>query len=274
MTTLPASWNEFRQPSGNGASIDLVSAEVIKVLDAISVPIVVLRRDFIVAGFNRAAVDVLSLAPADIGLPSHAISILRDLQNLAEWCAEVISTDLPTQHDIRLADKSFIIRIAPYTNGQARWVVLTFTNVTAFRASIDQAIYEREYAKAILNTVADALVVLNADLHVLTANRAFYSLFRVSREAIGGVPLSELSDGSLNVPRLATQLKEMLSDGLAFQVFEIDRDWPELGPRTVSLFACPIALPGHSAHMALLSFHDVTAHKEVVPFSGTEWRLG
>lgn len=45
--------------------------------------------------------------------------------------------------------------------------VLTFTNVTAFRASIDQAIYEREYAKTILNTVADPLVVLDGELHVL-----------------------------------------------------------------------------------------------------------
>ena len=38
--------------------------------------------------------------------------------------------------------------------------MLTFTNVTAFRASIDQVIYERECAKAILNTVADPIVVL------------------------------------------------------------------------------------------------------------------
>ena len=44
--------------------------------------------------------------------------------------------------------------------------MLTFTNVTAFRASIDQAIYEREYAKTILNTVVDPLVVLGADLRV------------------------------------------------------------------------------------------------------------
>ena len=82
---------------------------------------------------------------------------------------------MPTQHDIRLADKSFIIRIAPCTNGQISGTILTFTNVTAFRASIDQAIYEREYAKTILNAVADPLVVLGADLRVQTANRAFYA---------------------------------------------------------------------------------------------------
>ena len=59
----------------------------------------------------------------------------------------------PTQHDIRVADKSFILRIAPYAHAGISGTVLTFTNVPAFRASIDQAVYEREYAKATLNTV-------------------------------------------------------------------------------------------------------------------------
>ena len=52
-------------------------------------------------------------------------------------------------------------------------------NVTAFRASIDQAIYEREYTKAILNAGADPLVVLSQELRLQTANRAFYQMFGV-----------------------------------------------------------------------------------------------
>ena len=259
MTTLG---NEFRQVSGGRSPADAVSTDLIKILDAIGIPIVVLRRDFIVACFNRAAADVLTLAPLDVGYSPSAISILSGLPKLERWCAEVISTDVPAQHDVRIADRSFIIRITPYTNGQISGTVLSFTNVTAFRASIDQAIYEREYAKTILNTVADPLVVLSADLHVLTANRAFHSLIRISREAIQGAPLNELSHGILNLPRLATQLKEMLADDLSFQIIEIDRDWPELGRRTMSLYACPCALPGHSARMALLSFHDVTERKQ------------
>ena len=56
----------------------------------------------------------------------------------------------------------FVVRISPYTQGdrQVTGTVLTFTNVTAFRSSIDRAIYERECTKAILNAVAEPLVVL------------------------------------------------------------------------------------------------------------------
>ena len=77
-----------------------------------------------------------------------------------------------------------------------------------------------------------------------------------------GVPLNELKNGTLNLAHLLTQLKQMLADDLAFQPVEIDYDWPEAGRRTLSLYACPFALPGPSARMALLSFHDITARKK------------
>jgi PAS domain S-box-containing protein len=271
MTTLPAAddggWNELRQASRGDAIVDAVTADAVtadltKVLDAIGLPIVVLRRDFTVACFNRAAAVVMSLAPSDIGRSPRAISFLSGLQKLESWCEDAISADVPMQHDIHVADKSFIVRIASYKDDRFSGTVLTFTNVTAFRASIDQAIYEREYAKAILNTVADPLVVFSADLQVLTANRAFYSLFRISRDAIQGLPLNKLGNGALDFPRLVVQLNDMLADDLPFQPLEVDCEWPDGRRRTMSLYACPCALPGHSAGMALLSFYDVTTRKE------------
>jgi two-component system, chemotaxis family, CheB/CheR fusion protein len=253
--------NEYRQASGNDATEGAVSADLIKI-EAISIPIVVLGRDFILRSFNQAAADALSLAATDIGRSPREISILNGVRDLETWCTEVTSTGVSTQHDIRIGDKSFILRIAPHLNGPVSGSVLTFTNVTAFRSSIDQAIYEREYAKTILNTVPDPLVVLDADLRVMTANRAFYSLLRASREAIQGVRLNELSKEALSLPRLSAQLKEMLADGRDFQAFEIDCSWPEIGRRIKSLFACPLVLAGHATRMALLSFHDITDLKQ------------
>jgi two-component sensor histidine kinase len=265
MTTFPAAeigaWNESREARSNNATRNALSADVIQI-NAVSVPILILGQDFIVASFNRAAADALSLVATDIGRPARAIPILSGLRDLQTWCSDAISTNVPTQHDVRIADKSFIVRVAPNTGGQVCGTVLTFTNVTAFRSSIDQAIYEREYAKTILNTVPDPLIVLSADLKVLTANRALYSLLRAPREAIQGVPLSALGNGPLDSLRLATQLKDMLAeDGSPFQAFEVDCNWPETGRRTMSLNACPLVLAGHSGRMALLSFHDVTELK-------------
>ncbi len=63
-----------------------------------------------------------------------------------------------------------------------------------FRASIEQAIYEREYTKAILNTVVDPVVVLDAKLQVQTANRAFYNIFGVSRDETQGISIRKLGN--------------------------------------------------------------------------------
>ena len=254
-------WSELRPMSADDA-MDAATTDVNAILDAVSVPIVILRRDFVVVSFNRAAADALGVAAAHIDHSPRAIAILSESQNLERWCAEAISTGTATQHDIRAADRSFIFRIAPYTRGQITGTVLTFNNVTAFRASIDQAVYEREYAKAILNTVADALVVLDADLLVLTANRAFYSMFRLSREAMQGVALNVLGDGILDLPPLLAGLKRMLADDPEFPPFEVDCEWPGAGRRTMSLQARPFAFSGRSPNMVLLSLHDITSRKK------------
>jgi PAS domain-containing protein len=267
MTRQPAGdstiWSGLRPVSGDDAVMDSAPSDVTEILDAISVPLVILRRDFVVARFNRAAADTLGLAAADIGRSPRAISLLSEWHNLDRWCTEAISTGVATQHDLRAADnRSFIVRVAPCAKDRIGGTVLTFNNVTAFRASIDQAIYEREYTKTILNTVADALVVLDTDLKVLTANRTFYSVFRLSREAVRGFPLNLLSDGILDLPPLVTQLKQTLAEDKDFQPFEIDCEWPGLGRRTMSLQARQFALSGRSASMVLLSFQDITARKK------------
>jgi two-component sensor histidine kinase len=248
----------------DGVTQDANTTDYGEILDAIGVPIVVVRRDFTIACFNLAAANVLDVTQSDIGRSPRFVSMLSGLPHLERWCAQVISTEIPTQHDIHGADQSFIVRIAPCTksDGQISGTVLTFSNVTAFRASIDQAIYEREYTKAILNAVADPLVVLGADLDVQTANRAFHSMFQVTRDVIQGVPLHQLSR-ALDALGLVTQLKKTTSGDGSLQYFEIDCDVPEIGLRTFLINAVRFAAPRPSAlAMALVGFHDITAHKK------------
>jgi PAS domain S-box-containing protein len=134
--------------------------------------------------------------------------------------------------------------------------------VTAFRASIDQAIYEREYTKAILNAEADPLLVLSQDLRLQTANRAFHEMFGVARESMQTIALDSLAHVTLDLARVGSQLQKMMADGSEFQAFEIEHNFPGSGPRTLVLDARPLSLSGHSGPLILLSFHDVTMRKE------------
>ena len=255
---LTGGWAGFCQLTGGPVTIDLID-----ILDTIDVPIVVVGRSFSIACFNRAAAEVLRLVPSDVGRPPHGTLIHAGLTDLEECCAQVMATGAARRHDFRHEDKSFVVRIAPYIKSDHIFgTVLTFTNVTGFRASIGQAIYEREYTKTILNTIADPLVVLSADVRVQAGNRAFYTMFGVSRDQTQGVSLYELENRAFDLARLRTQLEEMLTGGDAFKPFEVHHDFPMIGPRTVMVDARSFTLPRQSGRMILLVFQDITARKQ------------
>jgi PAS domain S-box-containing protein len=255
-------WSEFRQSWGAGATRDAATTDPFEILDGMDVPVVLLGDDFTIAGFNRAAADVLRLVKSDIGRSPDNISILNGLPK--PWSAEVFGAKIANRYDIRIAEQFFVLRVSPRKryNGQINGAILTFTNVTAFRASVNQAIYEREYTKTILNTVADPLVVLGEDLHIQTANRAFYLMFHVAREAVQGTALRQLSNRALDLEALLTQLKETIANDRSLESFAFECDLPQIGRRTLLANACPLAVPGRSAPLVLLSFRDITAHKE------------
>jgi PAS domain S-box-containing protein len=200
----------------------------------------------------------------DVGRPSRDISVLAGLPRLEERCSEVIASGVDSRADFREGDKWFVVRISPYANGdrQVTGTVLTFTNVTAFRASIDQAIYERECTKAILNTVVDPLVVLSADQRIQSGNRAFYTMFGVSRDETQGVPLYELGNGAFELVPLRKQLTEMLAGSHAVQPVEVDHVSTVKGQRTLLLDAHPLSFPGHSERRVLVTLQDITARKQ------------
>src|SRR3989442_343940 len=261
---LNGGWIGLHAVNGDDAAANTATTDLINILDTVEIPIVVVRRDFVIACFNKAAADVLGLLPSDIGQASRDISVLAGLPSLEEQCTRVIAGGVEARADFRDGDKWFVVRISPYTTGdrQVTGTVLTFTNVTAFRASIEQAIYERECTKAILNTVADPLIVLSADQRILSGNRAFYTVFGVSRDKTQGVPLYELGNGAFELAPLREQLKEMLAGSHAFQPVEVDHVITAKGQRTLILDAHPLSFPGHSERRVLVTFQDITARKQ------------
>jgi len=244
---------------GIPAAIDLIH-----ILDTIEVPIVFVRRDFVIACFNKAAADGLGLSAADVGRTCRDVSVLARLPRLEQQCRQVIADGVEWRADFRDGDRWFVVRISPCSIGDRpiSGTVLTFTNVTAFRASTDQAIYEREFTKAILNTVADPLVVVSPDLRIQSGNRAFYTTFSVSRDETQGVPLDEVGNGAFAFRTLRAQFEEMLAGRHAFQPVEVEHVFPRKGQRTLILGAHPLSVPGHSQRRVLVTFQDITARKQ------------
>ena len=111
-------------------------------------------------------------------------------------------------------------------------------------ATLNQEVRERnlelghalDFANGIVETVRNPLLLLNAELRVERANRAFREHFQVSAEDCVGRRLYDLGNGQWNVPELREALARVLSEG-ALEGFEVEHDFPHLGPRTLVLNA-------------------------------------
>src|SRR4029453_6371093 len=75
------------------------------------------------------------------------------------------------------------------------------------------------HAAGIVNTVRVPLVVLDATLHVLMANRYFYEYFQVTPQETESRRLYDLGNGQGNIPALRDLLEEMLPHHPPFDDF-------------------------------------------------------
>ena len=65
-------------------------------------------------------------------------------------------------------------------------------------------------AQAIVDTIRDPLLVLDQDLRVVTANRAFYRTFWMNLQDVQGRPVYGLGNGQWDIPELRLLLEMSL----------------------------------------------------------------
>ncbi|MDB5430382.1 MAG: histidine kinase [Caulobacter sp.] len=118
-------------------------------------------------------------------------------------------------------------------------------------------------AQAIVNTIHEPLVVLNARFHVVAASRSFYDTFQVKPEETHGRLLYGLGDGQWNIPALRLLLETIIPERAAMDGFEVTHDFPALGRRTMLLNARKVLYETSPDIAILLAFTDVTERRAV-----------
>jgi len=119
----------------------------------------------------------------------------------------------------------------------------------------------RPLAQAIVDTIRDPLLVLDQDLCAVTANRAFYQAFRMSRQDIHGRPVYGLGDGQWDIPELRLLLGEVAPQHAAMEAYEVERDFPVIGRRSMLLSARELINQKNTHKLILLAFEDVTERR-------------
>jgi two-component system CheB/CheR fusion protein len=166
-----------------------------------------------ISRFTPAVVAVINLIEGDVGRPvGHVVSNLVGYDSLAEDAAAVLDTLAQKEAEVRTKDGGwYLMRIRPYRTLEnvIEGAVITFADIASRKRAERSLLDARRLAKSIVSTAREALVVLDAELRVVMANRPFALTFGVTPEEAEGRRFFELSRGRWEFPELRRLLEEL-----------------------------------------------------------------
>ncbi|WP_425618153.1 PAS domain S-box protein [Anatilimnocola sp. NA78] len=114
----------------------------------------------------------------------------------------------------------------------------------------------------IVDSLRDSLLLLDSDLRVRQANRAFYATFQTTAEQTIGRCFYELSDGEWSNPKLRESLLAVLQQGSSFDDFGVTFESPSVGKRDLLLDARRVIHEGKHTSSILLTIEDITNRRK------------
>jgi len=117
------------------------------------------------------------------------------------------------------------------------------------------------YAQDIVDTVREPLLMLDTNLRVQSANRAFYETFHVSSEETENQLIYQLGNGQWDIPALRTLLEDVIPTSSVFNDFELAHTFPIIGRRVMLLNGRKLRAGSHAA-IIVLAMEDVTERRQ------------
>jgi len=215
--------------------------------------------------FTPTATELINLIQTDIGRPvGHIVANVVGYDRLVEDVKAVLDDLAPREVQVQTrAGASHLMRIRPYRTLEnvIDGAVITFVDITEIHQARESARNAQAFAEHIVDTLREPLVVLDKNLRVVSANRAFCSGFQTTKEETLGRRLYDLGDRQWDNPDLRRLLEEILPRNASFDDFEMTHDFDKTGRRTMLLNARRITTEAGKSELILLALEDVTGRK-------------
>ncbi len=229
-------------------------------LDNTNIGSVFLDEQLIIRLFTREATNIYRLAPSDVGRPLSDIKSNLEGEDLLTNAQSVLDTLVPNELEMRTHNGAwYLVRIQPYRtlDNVIEGVVLTFTDISK-RIEAEAAVQlARELAESIVDTIREPLLVLDGDLQVVSANRAFYQYFQVMVADTVGRKIYDLGNSQWNIPALRELLEIILPRDRAVEGYVVEHDFPAIGRRKIRLNARRIVGNASEPSLILLTTEEI-----------------
>lgn len=229
-------------------------------------PLLVLDGSLTVERPNRAFLDAFQVEEAetvgtkiyDLGNGQWNIPKLRDLLERILPADDEVS-DFPVEHEFETIGRRMMLLNAyrMRRDGQEDRILLSIEDVTEKEKARWELEGQREYAEKIVDASRDALLILNWDLRVNTANQTFYETFKVDPSDTEHKLIYELGNGQWDIPGLRKLLENVLPKNSTFDDFEVEHEFDTIGHRIMVLNARRI----DHMQLILLAIEDKTGRR-------------
>lgn len=235
-----------------------VNRDLANILESISIPLVMVGRDLRIRRFTRAIEPMLNLIGSDVGRSITDLQPQMELPDLGRLLLDAMESGHRKPRDVRDAHgRWYSLRILPSVgpNGKTDGAVLMLIDIDAAKRGLD-------FAEAIVETVREPLVILNQNLQVMKANKAFYETFQAVREETEDRLIYDLGNGQWNIPKLRELLENILPARSTFRDFEVTHEFEHVGRKVMLLNASEIFNPNAQVRTILLAIEDTTDRKQ------------
>ncbi len=244
-------------------SLSRANDDLSNLLNSTEIATVFLDPNLNIRRFTAHAKRVIKLIDSDLGRPVGDIVSKLQYDGLETDARSVLATLAPKEQEVETIDgHHYLMRILPYRTADnvVDGLVITFVDIKAIKEAERNNAVEKTHALAasIVETIREPLLVLDADMHVVSANQSFYRTFQTRPEDTTQRVIFELGAGQWDIPELRRMLEQVLPRQRLFEDFEVQKEFPMIGHRVMLLNARRLELAPEQPGLILLAMEDVT----------------
>jgi len=236
------------------------SDDMQNLLNSTDIASVFLDNDLCIKRFTKQAKNIFSLIDSDIGRPLSDQASNLKYPHLIDDAKSVLETLVFKDKEVQTLNGDwYLLRILPYRTAENMidGLAISFININKLK-SAEQSAADARVTSAIVETVRHPLLVLDEQFHILMANPAFFSLFKVTKQQVENQSLFSLSKGAWDTADIKQPLKSILRDKSTFEELKFSHKFTEIGMKHLILNGRILKQPAEKSIHILLAIEDVT----------------
>ena len=202
--------------------------------------------------FSDAAGKLLNLCREHVGKP---VDEALGFGELNMWFKDAVAENAPEESQMRHDSGNwFSVRIQPLRETGGKKSLITLLPLEQERSAA------RSQAELIVDALPHPVLLVDAAVRVVAANRSFHHVFQTRPGEVEGQTFGDINQRRWDDEVLIRHLRAVIDQGRSFSNFDAERVLPLIGVRHFSISGRPLSSDG-GQKMALLCFDDVTRHR-------------